>query len=365
MDTTPGLVTVVMPVYNGEQYLRQAIDSMLAQTYTHWELVVVDDGSRDSTAAIVQAYQDPRIRYHYQENRGQTAALNKGLTLARGEFVTTLDADDWYPAESLAARVACLQQQPAYAACYGDGYYCYESGQPFLKFTAHMPAGQQGDVYDTLVVSPFYGTGATVLIRRQALQEHNIRYDEEIVWCQDWDFYIRLAAVAQFGFTPAITIYYRMHEGGMTMTMPQGRRLESLLRLRQKVLDSARFAQVAPAQQRAFFYDLLVQELQDRVTEQEAIFLATPFSRLPAREQARLLRLTAVKYILQGVHLPVARRWLRLAWRKAPFDPKTAVVTLLSLLSVPLAQKALTIWQGKQKGAPVASPFALALQKRG
>lgn len=364
MSITPGLVTVVMPVYNGEQYLRQAIDSMLAQTYANWELVLVDDGSHDGTAAIARQYQDPRIRYHYQENRGQAAALNTGLALAQGEFVTTLDADDWYPPESLAARVAHLQQHPACAACYGDGYYCYEAGQPFLKFTDHMPSGQQGDVYDILVVSPFYGTGATVLIRRQALREHDIWYDEAIVWCQDWDFYIRLAAVAQFGFTSANTIYYRMHEAGMTVTMPQGRRLESLIRLRHKVLAAARFAQVTPAQQSAFFYDLLIQDLSDRVTEQEAVFLAAPFGRLAASEQSRLLRLTAVKYILQGTHIPTARRWLWMAWRKAPFDRKTAVVVFLSLLNIPLTQKVVAAWQGKQNNAPATSPFALALQKQ-
>ncbi len=361
MDVIPELVTVLMPVYNGERYLRQAIDSVLAQTYANWELVLVDDGSQDRTAVIAQGYQDPRIRYHYQENRGQAAALNKGLALAQGEFVTTLDADDWYPPDSLAVRVAYLQQHPAYAACYGDGYYCYETGQPFLKFTDHMPAGQQGDVYDTLVISPFYGTGATVLIRRQALLEHDIRYDEEIVWCQDWDFYIRLAAVAQFGFAPAITIYYRMHEGGMTMTMPQGRRLESLLRLRQKVLASARFAWAAPAARSAFFYDWLIQDLQGRLAEQEAIFSAAPFGRLSAAEQSRLLRLTAVKYISQGVHLPVARRWLRMAWRKAPFDTKTAVVTLLSLLNIRLTQKVVAAWQDRQKRSTPTSPLALAL----
>src|SRR5262245_60329647 len=111
-----GLVSIIMPAYNGERFITQAIDSLLAQTYTYWELVVVDDGSTDATANVVSSFDDPRIRYVAQENRGQAAALNHGLRLAKGEYVTTLDVDDWLTTNSLADRVAFLKQHPDFGA---------------------------------------------------------------------------------------------------------------------------------------------------------------------------------------------------------------------------------------------------------
>src|SRR4030067_1139719 len=138
----PGLASIIMPVYNGEQYLRQAIDSVLAQTCPHWELVVVDDGSTDSTSAIVHSFSDERIRYTYEQNRGQTTALNRGLELARGEYVTTLDADDWLNADSLQARVDCLAAHEESGVAYGDGYYSNAAGKPGLGFHGHMASVQ-------------------------------------------------------------------------------------------------------------------------------------------------------------------------------------------------------------------------------
>jgi glycosyltransferase involved in cell wall biosynthesis len=356
-----GVVSIIMPVYNGAEYLAGAIESVLAQSYPQWELVLVDDGSTDETAVIVQQFNDARIRYHYQENRGQAAALNTGLSLAQGEFVTTLDADDSYSPESLQSRVTLLNQHPEIEIVYGDGFYCYESGEPFLRFTEYMPTGVTGDVYDTLIVSPFYGTGATVMIRRQLLLDRQVGYDETIVWCQDWDFYIRLAETARFGFVEANTIYYRMHGAGMTVAMPHGRRLESLIRTRQKVMASARFLATADEQKAAFFYDFLMQDLLDNTTAQDELFASSPFRSLSFAQQSRLLRVAAIHYLRQQEQTAVARRWLRRAWAAAPFEAKTAVITLSSHLSLRLTRRIIDSWQGRRPLQPLVSPFEMAL----
>lgn len=355
-----GLVSILMPVYNGEQYLRQAIDSALGQSYPRWELVVVDDGSSDGTAAIVQSYADRRVRYSYQENRGQAAALNRGLELAQGEFVTTLDADDWLDPDSLRDRVACLSDHPELGVAYGDGMYCNAAGETVLRFTEHMPSGVAGDVYDTLIVSPFYGTGAAVLVRRQVIEQFQVYYDDAIVWCQDWDFYIRLAEKAHFGFVPSIAIFYRLHSAGMTLTMPTGRRLESLLRLRFKVLAAPRFMQVSEAQKAAFFYDFLIKDLHGRVAEQERVFASPAFRALPPRQAARLLRLTAISYLLEMEQIPSVKKWLGAAWSRAPFDPKTALAAGLCTLSPSLAQKVVRRWQRARGQGDQSSPFEMA-----
>lgn len=358
MTTNHGLVSIVMPVYNGEAFLAEAIDSVIAQTYARWELIVIDDGSTDDTARIVNSYDDPRIRYSYQTNSGQTAALNAGLDQVQGEFVTTLDADDAYPADSLQVRANFLNEHLQFGAVYGDGQYCDVSGKALRLFSEQMPAGVSGDVYDLLIVSPFYGTGASVMIRREVLLNHEIRYDDTIVWCQDWDFYIRLAACTSIGFADTVTVFYRIHESGMTSSMPYGKRLDSLIRTRYKVLTSSRFAEVDLAQQKQFFYDFLLNNLRGQPTRQEYWFVDDIFRRLPHNVQADLLRQTAITYLLEGTHLTQARKWLWRAWKQNLRDIKTATALVLSLGHMGVLRHFIKAWQARQHvGGPV-SPFA-------
>ena len=235
---------------------------------------------------------------------GRPLRLNHGLELARGEYITTLDVDDWLTPDSLVDRVSFLDAHPRYGVVYGDGYYCDAGGETFLTFSDHMPCGQSGDVYDLLIVSPFYGTGAAVMQRRDMLARFQIRYDESIVWCQDWDFYIRLAEFRPFGFVATKTIRYRIHSDSMTEAMPGGRRLESLIRLRKKVLGSQRFHSVSSSQKSAFFYDFIVKDLDGDFVKQERIINSREFSAIDKNEQARIQRLAANRYLLRENRLP-------------------------------------------------------------
>lgn len=101
------LVSIIMPAWNVQEYIRQAIDSVLQQSYRRWELLVIDDGSTDQTATYVQAYQeqDKRIRYVYQTNQGQSAARNRGVQMAEGEYVAFLDSDDYWLPDKLAVSL--------------------------------------------------------------------------------------------------------------------------------------------------------------------------------------------------------------------------------------------------------------------
>ncbi len=364
MIVDSNLASIIMPVYNGEKYLRQAIESVLAQTYSRWELIVIDDGSTDNTSNIVKSYNEPRIRYIFQENRGQAAALNHGLGLAEGGFITTLDADDWYPPNSLEERVSFLTKNLNFGAVYGDGFYCKESGENLLRFSEHMPNGISGDVYDMLIVSPFYGTGATVLIRKSVLDQYNIRYDESIIWCQDWDFYIRLASITTFGYVSSVTIQYRLHADGMTIAVPKGKRLDSVVRTRHKILASPRYKDVSDDQKSAFFYDFLTKDLKDNIEGQRSVFKSEEFGELPGNQQSRLLRITATSCILQEKHAELAREWLQRAWSKAPFDLKTAVIAALSFISVGVAKSFIVFWQRNQIENEDLSPFDLALKSK-
>lgn len=353
------MVSIITPVYNGEKFLSQTIDSVLAQDYENWELVVVDDGSIDNTAQIVKAYPNARIRYQYQVNRGQAAALNHGLRLASGEYITTLDADDWYPPNSLSARIEVLKQHPDSGVVYGDGMYCDAAGKPMLRFSEQMPSGSQGDVYDLLIVSPFYGTGAGIIVRRSVFETHGITYDERIDWCQDWDIYIRVAEKVHFCFSPDISINYRIHYGGMTQTMPGGRRLESLIRLRYKVLQSERFSQTNSDHKAAFFYDFLVRDLHNRLDDQEKIFSHPRFTQLPLNQQSRLIRLSAVNYLLAAEKNEFVKKWLSKAWQVSRRDKKSMLAMILVNIHPGLAKKIIGKWHHAHNATSPKSPMEL------
>jgi glycosyltransferase involved in cell wall biosynthesis len=352
-----------MPVFNGEALIRQAIDSAIQQTYKTWELIVVDDGSTDRTAEVVKQYTDSRIRYIYQTNHGQAAALNRGLELVAGEYVTTLDADDFYTPESLECRVRFLEQHPGAGVAYGDGVYCDENGKASERFTELMPvAGVAGDVFDDLIVSPFYGTGAAVLVRQSVLRQHSIRYDD-IKWCQDWDIYIRLASVTEFAFVNAVVINYRVHAAGMTMTMPSKERRDASIKLREKVVAMPRFARTAPPKRAAFYYDYLTRDLDGEVDRQRRALDAPAFQLLSKPEQARLVRLMANQYLSRSEHSGVVRSFLRRALRISPSDLKTAVVFLLASISPSLARTLVAKWQSMHQQGGGESPFERAALK--
>ncbi|MDI9314522.1 MAG: glycosyltransferase family 2 protein, partial [Hydrotalea sp.] len=118
-DSANKLVSVIMPLFNHEKYIGAAIDSVLAQTYKHWELIIIDDGSTDGSANVVKNYlkKDNRISYHHQKNQGEYGARNAGLRLARGQYIAWLDADDVAHRDKLAKQLDYLEKNQDTAVC--------------------------------------------------------------------------------------------------------------------------------------------------------------------------------------------------------------------------------------------------------
>ena len=360
MTGVSGLVSVVMPVFNGEAYIAEAIESVLVQPYPQWELIVVDDGSTDQTRQVVETFGDPRIRYTRQTNQGQAAALNTGMALATGEYVTTLDADDWLTSESLPDRVQFLSEHAAYGAVYGDGFYCDAVGKPLARFSAYRPGNVTGDIYDVLIWTSLFGTGAPVMLRKRVLDQYALRYDERVVWCQDWEFYIRVAEHTTFGAIDTVTVRYRLHGSNMTTVLGDRRKREAVIYTEYKALASERFTRAAGEAKAKFFYSLLVEHLHGDPSEQDGIVASQPFKALPGPEQARLLRLMASGYLLEGKHTASARRWLRTAHALAPGDVRTRVAAALLGIHPALAGGAVRLWRQMQPGRVAVSPFDLA-----
>lgn len=187
-------VSVLLTVYNGDQYLRQAIDSVLAQTFDDFELVVVDDGSTDSTPDILATYEDPRIDVLHQPNRGRAPALNRGLIRSSGEYIAIIDADDIAVPERLETQVEILESDPTVDVL-GSWYERRHEADPGRTKTEKPPL-KDGDLKRVL---PTYNPIAhsSVTYRKEAIAQVG-GYDIGLIACIDYDLWIRLAAA---GFT--------------------------------------------------------------------------------------------------------------------------------------------------------------------
>ncbi len=200
------LISVVIPVYNGEKTIRETIESVLNQTYRDFELIVINDGSQDATVEIVESIQDPRIKLLSYPNAGQAESRNRGVSHAVGKFIAFLDADDLWTPDKLEAQLKALQANPQAAVAYSWTNYIDESSQ-FLRQGSYVSAA--GDVFKNLLVVNFLENGSNPLIRAQALAQVG-GFDGSVTPAEDWDMWLRLATRYQFVAVPSPQILYRV-----------------------------------------------------------------------------------------------------------------------------------------------------------
>jgi len=255
-------------------------------------------------------------------------------------------------------RASYLKDHLEFGAVYGDGIYCDVHGKTLKHFSEYRIGNITGDVYDTLVTAPFFGTGANVMIRREILEKYQISYDETIFWCQDLDFYIRVAENCSFGIVESNIVWYRIHQANMTMSAPEGRKLESLIRTKKKVLLSSRFEGTKLPAKNAFFRQFLVVDLYGRLDDQEAVIKNKNFLSLPQKDQAEIMRRVANQYLSLGRNTGFAKDWLSRALHLAPFDVKTMLSAILTLLNPELV-KLILGWRRRRNDQNISnhSPF--------
>ncbi len=210
---TPPVVTVLLPVYNGERYLAAAIDSVLRQTFADFELLVIDDGSTDGTAAILAGCRDPRlVAVRNERNLGLVATLNRGLALARGELVARLDADDVADPARLERQVERFRRDPDLAALGTGIVYIDADGQ-----RTGTPARQaQGPVFlrwrllrGTCVYHP-----TLMLHRGRAAQDAH--YAAEFTHAEDYELLLRLSRGHRIDNLPDLLVAQRLHAGSVS-----------------------------------------------------------------------------------------------------------------------------------------------------
>lgn len=205
------LVSVIIPNYNYARYLRQAIDSVLAQTYPHIEVVVVDDGSQDDSRAVLEMY-GTRIRWVTQRNQGVAAARNHGVRLSQGDYLAFLDADDYWLPAKIERQLERFRQNPELGLVYCGTDEFNESGTVNLRVD-----GLEGWVLVELLLlrrPAFFGGGSGFVVPRALFDEVG-SFDERLSTSADWDLVCRLAARKPFGFVPEVLLKYRLHQSNM------------------------------------------------------------------------------------------------------------------------------------------------------
>lgn len=205
------LVSVVIPTYNQAGFLREAIDSVLAQTYPQVELIVVDDGSTDETPGIIATYGQRLVALH-QPNRGAANALNAGIRAARGDLICWLSSDDAYLPPKLERQVAAFAADPSAGMCC-TGWTTVDATGAVLRSTAE-PAW----IHPDPVVSIFWRNpinGTTVMIPRRVFDEVGL-FNEELVADVDGEMWLRIAARHRIVTIPEILARYRVHAAAMS-----------------------------------------------------------------------------------------------------------------------------------------------------
>lgn len=199
-------VSVIITAYNLMAYLPETINNVLQQTFTDFEVVVVDDGSTDNTAEWVAQVEDPRVRLISQSNMGLSGASNTGVLQAQGEYITFLDADDLWAKTKLAQQVEILDNCPEISVVYTWVTYINEAGESTGRI---VKATAEGYIWKKLIEVNQIECGSVIMIRRSCF-DHVGLFDTNLKsYVPDWDMWLRLALDYQFKVIPEPLVFYR------------------------------------------------------------------------------------------------------------------------------------------------------------
>jgi glycosyltransferase involved in cell wall biosynthesis len=185
-------VSVIIPTFNREQFLQKAIDSVLAQTYPHFELIIVDDGSMDNTEKLVEKCNSDII-YIRQNNKGPAAARNKGVQAARYNLLAFLDSDDWFAEDKLEVQTRAMGKNPDYLISHTQEKW-YRNGRILNQKIRHQK--NSGDIFHQSLELCAVGM-STVLMHRKVFDLYGL-FDEEYPCCEDYEFWLRVSAEQKF-----------------------------------------------------------------------------------------------------------------------------------------------------------------------
>ncbi|CAK8723056.1 hypothetical protein GMJAKD_12285 [Candidatus Electrothrix aarhusensis] len=211
---TEPLVSIIMPAYNAERYIEEAVHSVLQQTWQNWELIIVNDGSNDGTQVYLDALIDPRIKVIKQKNKGVSAARNVALDIARGEYITFLDSDDVFPAYSIECRVLYLIEHTEIDLV--GGCVSLRDSVILDEFSRKVPKYSGFFLPQLLSLDSNVFSSVCYLIKKKCIGE--ARFEIDMSHCEDLFFWITLAANENLRYASINDcIYiYRIHNNSAT-----------------------------------------------------------------------------------------------------------------------------------------------------
>ena len=212
-------VSIIIPTYKHQDFVLATLDSVFAQTFTDYEVIVINDGSPDDTAALLRPLADAgRIRYIEQKNQGQSAARNRGIAEAQGEFIALLDDDDLWPPDKLEWQVQALRENAEAVMVYGDALFvepqfCLGAAEEFVEKERFLHPNKDSSVgwayEEFLLRNPTASPGQTLILATAVKQVQG--FDEAIWGADDYDLYLRLSKMGSFIYERRLALYYRQH----------------------------------------------------------------------------------------------------------------------------------------------------------
>jgi glycosyltransferase involved in cell wall biosynthesis len=198
--------SIILPTFNRAHFLPKAIESVLTQTFEDWELVIVDDGSTDTTKEVVLAYQDPRIVYIYQENQERSAARNHGISKARGEYICFLDSDDYFLDQKLEFLHRSINQKKTTLVFFYDDLYFEFNGKRSKNGSIEMDTNETK--FEFLLKNPIFSQ--QVCCRSTLIKKHT--YNVNLRIGEDVELWLRLATETEFEYIPSYQTVIVEHE---------------------------------------------------------------------------------------------------------------------------------------------------------
>ena len=206
------VISVIIPTYNRKKFIPYAVDSVLNQSFSDFELIIIDDGSTDGTDEYIKSLKDNRIKYIYQQNAGNHAARNTGLKIAKGKYIALLDSDDMWLPEKLMRQKAVLDEKIEYGLVYcGSLTIDSENNLTGLKPIIN----HSGKVFDKMLMTNFLYNGSNVLFRRKCLEKVG-NFNTNLSRMLDWDFYLRFSLYYKFFCLDEYLVKYRVHDDSLS-----------------------------------------------------------------------------------------------------------------------------------------------------
>ena len=211
-------VSVIVPCYNSQSFIKRTIESALKQTYTNLEIIVVDDGSKDNTGDIIKSFNDARIKYFYQENNGLSFTRNVAIKHATGEYVAFLDHDDQWLPEKIEKQLRLFERNPELGLVFSDAYMVSSERKTIACFKERKPS--RGNIFYEYLLSDNFVPLLTVLTPKVVISRY-MPFDDRYKISEEFDLFLRIARDYKFDYVDEPLGNYYIHDANTIRINPE------------------------------------------------------------------------------------------------------------------------------------------------